>query len=197
MATCHNDLGHLHTAPAGLQTGDIGERSPWVFAPTKPPWAHPVQAAQSRAYYRGGSFEFLPTPGARPDLAPDSWRSGTRTRALQRGKRRGASSPGPQLRQRSGRARPPEGGAGHTGRVGAPGLPRRDVSERSSGRRGHPRPSRQWAGRPPPARRGAAWAGCGCSPGARRSPLLHAAASSWPAGPPGCAPGHAAAAPAR
>lgn len=50
MATCHNDLSNLHTAPAGIQTRDIGERSStpgWVFTPTKPPWAHPVQAAYS------------------------------------------------------------------------------------------------------------------------------------------------------
>lgn len=55
----------------------------------------------------------LSSPRARPDLVPDSWRSGTRTRARQSGKRRGASSPEPQLCQRSGRTRPPEGGTRH------------------------------------------------------------------------------------
>lgn len=55
----------------------------------------------------------MSSPRARPDLTHDSWRSGTRTRARQSGKRRGVSSPEPQLRQRSGRTRPPEGGTRH------------------------------------------------------------------------------------
>lgn len=55
----------------------------------------------------------LSSPRARSDLVPDSWRSGTRTRARQSGKRRGASSPESQLSQRSGRTRPPEGGTRH------------------------------------------------------------------------------------
>lgn len=129
----------------------------------------------------------LSSPWARPDLAPDFWRSGTRTRARQRGKRRGASSPhasaGGRLQAQGG----PELRGCSAGL--SPATHRGDAATRAQNRPG--------ASRRPPVHRGAAWAGCGCSPGARRSPLLHAAVSSWPAGPPSRAPGHAAAAPAR
>lgn len=195
MATCHNVLSNLHTAPAGLQTRDIGERTPQAGSSTLQSLLRHTQS-KPLSPIPTSEMALLSSPRARPDLVPDSWRSGTRTRARQSGKRRGASSPEPQHSQRSGRTRPPEGGTRH--RAGwDPGAAGRDVSNHASGRRGHPRQSRPWASRRPPAHRGAAWAGCGCSPGARRSPLLHAAVSSWPAGLPSRAPGHAAAAPAR
>lgn len=151
MATCHNVLSNLHTAPAGLQTRDMGSAVPLpglCLRPYKSLLGHTQSKPLSPIPTSGiALFEF--SQGARPDLAPDSWRSGTQTWARQSGKRRGASSPEPQLHQRSGRTRPPEGGTTH--RAGwNPGAARWDVSSHASGRRGHPRQSRPWASRRPP-----------------------------------------------
>lgn len=115
MATCHNVLSNLHTAPAGLQTRDMGSAVPLprlCLRPYKSLLGHTQSKPLSPIPTSGiALFEF--SQGARPDLAPDSWRSGTQTRARQSGKRRGASSPEPQFHQRSRRTRLPEGGTTH------------------------------------------------------------------------------------
>lgn len=114
MATCHNDLRNPHTAPAGLRTRDIGERSPTPQAGSSPLQSR-LGHTQSKPLSVAPTSEtaLFSSPRARPDLAPDSWRSGTRTPTRQRGKRRGASSPARQLGQRSGRTRLPERGSRH------------------------------------------------------------------------------------
>lgn len=138
MATCHKRPQQpTHCACWALQTRDIAEHSPTpqagsstlqsLLGHTQPKSLSPIPTSE---------MALLCPPRARPDLAPDFWRSGTRTRARQSGKRRGASSPEPQLRQRSGRTRPPEGGTRHR----AGWDPRAARAGRVQPRIGAPRP---------------------------------------------------------
>lgn len=166
MATCHDDLGNLHTEPAGLQTGDMGERNPTAQAGSSPLQSL-LGHTQPQTLSPSPTSEtaHLSSPRARPDLAPDSWRSGTRTtgpaaREAQRGFL--ASARDARVRQRK---------APGTRRAGAPGLPERDVPATHRGDAATQAKAARGPAADPRAHRGAAWAGCRCSPQERGAHL--------------------------